>query len=153
MRSTMLVGNLPKRLRIAVSKLAGSVSGTAVTREAPIVYFHPSFVSPMVPQKNSSYFNITERSNPADLIVAGYNLLMAGMICASLTRFDYRKIPMLYRAFDKSPYPLAEFCPDDISIISNRDELQVQVDTLSRSHYLDFEPHFGWKGHVESEIC
>jgi uncharacterized protein (DUF362 family) len=96
---------------------------------------------------------VTGNPKPAGLIVAGCNPAAVDVVCASLMGFDYCKIPMLYRAFDKSSYPLAKFYPDDISVISNKGELQAALQTLSQSHFLDFEPHFGWKGHIESGRC
>jgi len=96
---------------------------------------------------------VTGNPKPAGLIVAGFNPVSVDVVCTSLIGFDYRKIPMLYRAFDKGTYPLAEFYPDDISIISNEDSLKVPLHQLVKQRVLNFEPHFGWKGHVEISRC
>jgi uncharacterized protein (DUF362 family) len=92
---------------------------------------------------------VTGNPKPAGLIVAGHNPVAVDVVCASLIGFDYRKIPMLYRAFDRIPYSLTGFKTDDIAIASNKNKLQGPLHNLMARRFLDFEPHFGWKGHVE----
>jgi len=86
---------------------------------------------------------------PSGLIVAGYNPLATDMVCTKLIGFDYQKMPMLYRAFDHSSYPFANFSPGEISIVSNKKEIQGNFSELFEESLLRFEPHFGWKGYVE----
>jgi hypothetical protein len=63
--------------------------------------------------------------------------------------FDPSKIKILKNAETAKGYPLSPLRLDQIQCVSNHapwngPALQIE-DTL------DFEPHFGWKGHIESE--
>ena len=88
-------------------------------------------------------------SKSAGFIVAGHNPPAVDVVCAQLMGLDYRKIPMLHRAFGETKYPFALFTPDAIRIRSNEKALQGPLSDLSRHHTMKFEAHFGWKGHVE----
>jgi len=82
-------------------------------------------------------------------VIAGYNPLAVDTVCAHLMSFDYRKIPMLHRAFDNSKYAFATFTADEIRINSNNKALRGGLADLSSEHTMRFEAHFGWKGNVE----
>jgi hypothetical protein len=83
------------------------------------------------------------------LIIAGANPLATDLACTYLMGFDYRKIPMLYRAFDVDLYPLADFSPQDIHIHSNQSSIAGCLLNLTHDQQLHFEPPLGWKGHME----
>jgi uncharacterized protein (DUF362 family) len=82
-------------------------------------------------------------------IIAGYNPPAVDVVCAQVMGLDYRKIPMLYRSFDRSKYPLAPFMPRDICVVSNQKALRGTLASLLPEPTMRFESHFGWKGHVE----
>lgn len=82
-------------------------------------------------------------------IAAGQNSLAVDMVCTKLIGFDYRKIPMLYRAFDNVAYPLAKFTPNEIYVLSNEKVLEGNFTEIRTKPFLKFDPHFGWKGHIE----
>jgi uncharacterized protein (DUF362 family) len=92
---------------------------------------------------------VAGRPKDFGFIIAGHNPPAVDVVCAQLMGFDYRKIPMLRRAFAKSKYPLAMFAPDEIWIRSNETGLQGSLANLSYRPAARFEPHFGWKGQVE----
>lgn len=71
--------------------------------------------------------------------------------CAYLMGFDPDKIPIVSRAFYCKEYPLAGHSWRDITLRSNRVEWDKPLTTISTSATLKFEPHFGWKGHIEQE--
>jgi len=96
-----------------------------------------------------------ERNGPMDAIpkasgaiVAGMNPVAVEMVCARLMDFDYEKIPLLCRALDKHPFPLVDFAHDDIRCMSNDEQLNKELKEIG-GEVFGFEPHFGWKGHVE----
>src|SRR5262245_45048233 len=92
---------------------------------------------------------VAGRPKDASIIVAGHNPPAVDVVCAQLMGFDYRKIPLLHRAFEGDKYPLALFTPDAIRILSNEKSLQGRLSDLSSQNTMKFEAHFGWKGHVE----
>ncbi len=83
------------------------------------------------------------------LLIAGVNPLAVDMVSTYLLGFDYRKIPMLYRAFDKDYMPISWFDPEDIEVLSNIQELQGRIFQDRPKLNLKLRPHFGWKGHIE----
>ena len=83
------------------------------------------------------------------LLIAGVNPLAVDMVSTYLLGFDYRKIPMLYRAFDKDYLPISWFDPEDIEVLSNIQELQGKIFKDRPNFNLNFKPHFGWQGHIE----
>lgn len=86
----------------------------------------------------------------AGFIVAGQNPIAVDTVCSKLMGFDYRKIPTLYRAFYKGAYPLATFSPNEIRVLSNNNALKGNLTEIRTETFPKFEPHFGWKHHIES---
>ncbi len=86
------------------------------------------------------------------LIISGFDPVAVDVVCATLMGFNYKKIKLLYRAFDKVKYPITELQPEDIVISSNNPDwngkkiFELNYDTL-----FHFKPHFGWVGHIELE--
>ena len=85
---------------------------------------------------------------PTGLVAAGLNPVAVDLACARIMGFDYRRIPMLFRALAPHPLPLVDFEYADIVARSN-DELYDGILTEMRGPSLSFAPHFGWRGHVE----
>ncbi|MEE9293574.1 MAG: DUF362 domain-containing protein [Phycisphaerae bacterium] len=86
------------------------------------------------------------------LAVAGYNPVAVDLACVRLMGFDYQRLPVLQQALDEHPLPLAPFAPDDVVVESNDQRLCGPVRNI-REWNEAFEPHFGWKGHVEAGSC
>ena len=84
----------------------------------------------------------------AGFVIGGRNCLAVDMVCTKMIGFDYRKIPMLSRAFDATSYMLADFQPEEIVVYSNIPDLTGMIFKKNSLLNLEFEPHFGWKGHV-----
>ncbi|MBU0717604.1 MAG: DUF362 domain-containing protein [Planctomycetes bacterium] len=82
------------------------------------------------------------------LIVAGGNPLAVDLACARLMGFDYERIPMLKCALDEHSLPLASFGHEDVVGRSDDPRFDVRLADMNGSLFR-FEPHFGWKGHVE----
>lgn len=85
---------------------------------------------------------------PAGLILAGENALAVDLSCARLMGFDRRRMPMLERALDPHPLPLAAFAFGELRLRSNDPFFAGRLADLEGA-LLAFEPHFGWKGHIE----
>jgi len=87
----------------------------------------------------------------AGIIVAGFNPVAVDTVCATIMGFDYRKVPLLERAWHVEQYPLVGFRPEDVLCESNVSEWRGALRTLLNAKHLGFRPHFGWMGHIERE--
>ena len=85
----------------------------------------------------------------AGIIMAGFNPIAVDTVCATLMGFDYRKIPVLAQSWQIVDYPLVAFTVDDIVCRSNNSWWSGSFADLEHNPHLNFEPHFGWKGHIE----
>jgi uncharacterized protein (DUF362 family) len=85
----------------------------------------------------------------AGILVAGFNPVAVDTVCATLMGFDFRKLPMLARAWEKFPHPLVSFDAQDVVSRSNRAEWDCDLQNLEQCLHLGFQPHLGWKGHIE----
>lgn len=83
------------------------------------------------------------------LVVFGTNPPSVDAACAVLMGFDPCKIPIICRAFDCKHYPLAEWSWHDVELVSNYQKWNGPLGDVSCDSTFHFEPHFGWKGHIE----
>jgi hypothetical protein len=63
--------------------------------------------------------------------------------------FDPDKIPIVRRAFQCREFPLADHQWRDIVVHSNRSSWSRMLAEISDT--FQFEPHFGWKNHIERD--
>jgi hypothetical protein len=62
--------------------------------------------------------------------------------------FRWNSIPTLRHAVEARHWPLADFAPEQVRIISSNSRWQgIHIDEPGDS--LRFEPHKVWKGHIE----
>jgi hypothetical protein len=85
----------------------------------------------------------------AGMLVGGFNPVAVDCATARLMGFDPMKIPTLRESFAPSSLPIAPFSYQDISILSNFSDWQRNVTDLGNEDTFHFQPHFGWKGHIE----
>ena len=86
---------------------------------------------------------------PAGMVLAGVNPIAVDLACARLMGFDYERLPVLYRSLgNEHPLPLMNFSYDDINCVSNQERLNKNLKEM-KGEIFAFEPHFGWKGHIE----
>jgi hypothetical protein len=88
------------------------------------------------------------RPKPAGVLLAGSNPVAVDLICAWVMGFDYRRLPLIYRAVEQHSLPIASFDLNSVFTRSNNEEYNGPPHTW-RGDPLRFEPHFGWKGHIE----
>ena len=86
----------------------------------------------------------------AGVVVAGVNPVAVDLTCACLMGFDYRRLPILHRAFDEQRLKLTDFELDQILCMSNDSRFCGSPDECG-SLFPAFAPHFGWKGHLERQ--
>ena len=85
---------------------------------------------------------------PAGVIIAGVNPVAVDLACIRLMGFDYRKIPLVFNALNQHQYNISPGKYEDIQCISSNEAYNcplIQIDGLG----FEFQPHFGWKGHIE----
>lgn len=87
-------------------------------------------------------------AKPAGVIVAGANPVAADLACARVMGLDYQRIPLLCRAMDEHPLPLADFGYSQVTACSNSPACDQPL-TQWQGPHLAFRPHFGWRGHIE----
>ena len=86
---------------------------------------------------------------PMGLILAGMDPVAVDTVAATVMGFDYRKINLLSRAWERERYPLAICAPDDVSVYSSGTTRAKCLSELMGMSWPAFAPHFGWKGHIE----
>ncbi len=84
---------------------------------------------------------------PAGLIVAGQTGAAVDVVSARLMGFDPAKITMLQNAFAPQELPVSEESMKDIKLLTGESEIRAAYEA-GRAFVL-FEPHPGWKGHIE----
>jgi uncharacterized protein (DUF362 family) len=87
---------------------------------------------------------------PLGVVIAGANPLAVDLVAARVMGFDPDRLPILSRAFDPHPYPLARFRVCDVCANSDDPRYAGRADDL-RGSDTAFTPHFGWRGHIERQ--
>jgi len=88
---------------------------------------------------------------PCGLLVGGANPVAVDAVLATLVGFDYRRIPLIARAFSLEDLPLVAFAPEHIRVLDSDSGFSgLRVGEPCR-HYA-FAPPSGWVGHVELAV-
>lgn len=85
----------------------------------------------------------------AGVILFGVHPASVDAACAYLMGFDPERLPIVRQAFLCKQYPLTEWSWRDIQLISNFSDWCGPLAGIKNESTFHFEPHFGWKGHVE----
>ena len=85
------------------------------------------------------------------VILAGGDPVIVDTVCTHLMGFDWKKLPIISRAYDPHPLPLTTCIFEDIEVLSNEPVWNRPLRHWADKAVFRFEPHFGWKGAVESE--
>ena len=83
-----------------------------------------------------------------NLLIAGSNPAAVDAVLSTMIGFDYKKLPLVRRAFEIEKWPLVDFGPDEIETRTNDSRyaaLRVGVPFVFES----FEAPPSWAGHVE----
>ncbi len=88
-------------------------------------------------------------AKPCGICVAGTDPLAVDTVCAKLMGFDPAKIRILKNIDSARGFQLSRVRSSQIVCASNIASWNGPADQIRDA--LDFEPHFGWKGHIESE--
>jgi uncharacterized protein (DUF362 family) len=85
----------------------------------------------------------------SSVVLFGLHPASVDAACAYLMGYDPEKIPIVRQAFDCKHYQLAEWDWREVRLISNRAEWNNLLPEIDDRFTFHFEPHFGWKGHIE----
>ncbi len=86
---------------------------------------------------------------PASTMIFGIHPPSVDATCAYLMGFNPGKVPIVARAFKCRSFALSDHRWDEIAVRSNIEQWSRRLPDISAPHTLHFEPHFGWKGHLE----
>ena len=84
-------------------------------------------------------------------MLSGENSVVVDLVCAQLMGFDYKQLPVLFRAMPEHDLPIFSSNYDRILCRSDDlwlDRLFVKWGALDFA----FQPHFGWQGHIELNV-
>jgi uncharacterized protein (DUF362 family) len=84
----------------------------------------------------------------AGVILAGTHPAATDLLAATLMGFDWRKIRLLKNAFEMKRLNFVDFTPQDIQVLSNKEQWRGKLDQLD--DLFAFRPHFGWTGAIEN---
>ena len=85
---------------------------------------------------------------PCGLLVGGSSAAVVDAVIARVMGFDFTRIPSICETFALSSYPLVNFGPEQIEIISSSPYFE-HISVLEPGWSLNFVPARGWQGHVE----
>ena len=83
------------------------------------------------------------------VIIAGEDPVATDAVAATLMGYDWKKIPVIKEAFSMKELPITETDPYSIEIKSDVPGLAGSLKDLQKKRHFNFEPHFGWKNHIE----
>ena len=84
----------------------------------------------------------------AGIVLAGTNPVAVDLVCARIMGFDYKRLPIMYKAMVKHLLPISAFKYKEV--VSRSGELQFNnILAEFNGANLAFKPHFGWDGHIE----
>ena len=86
---------------------------------------------------------------PIGLLAAGFNPAAVDWVCARLMGFDPDRIPHIRESFRQEDLPVAAFGPEAIELSASDPEITLERLLERSGRFFAFEPHFGWKGHIE----
>jgi len=89
---------------------------------------------------------------PAGVIAFGVNPASVDAACACLMGLDADRIPIVRQAFKCRHFSIAEWDWRDVRVVSNKSEWNSLLPDIPYHATFHFEPHFGWKGHVETKV-
>lgn len=83
------------------------------------------------------------------VVIGGSDPVAVDTVSARLMGFDWRKIPVLREAWGLSSLPITDLEPDQIVVHADRSGWGGPFSQFEQGNYFSFEPHFGWRGHIE----
>lgn len=91
------------------------------------------------------------QGNPkkCNIYISGSDPVAVDAVATTMMGFDWKKIPVIREAFNLKELPISTCKPSEIIIESDMPEWNGTLENLQKQKHFDFEPHFGWKNHIE----
>ena len=83
------------------------------------------------------------------VVLVGTDPVATDAVAATVMGYNWRYIPMIREAFALTSLPITQLQPEDIMVSSDVVEWNGSLSQLERRTTLNFQPHFGWIGHIE----
>ena len=83
------------------------------------------------------------------VVIGGTDPVAVDTVAARLMGFDWRKIPVLREAWPLSSLPITSLAPEQIVVHADTHGWGGPFPTFEQGSYFHYEPHFGWRGHIE----
>lgn len=83
------------------------------------------------------------------IFIGGNDPVMVDVVAATMMGFDWEKIPVIKFAFLLKELKISNYTPSDILVESNISSWNGSLADLQKQKHFNFEPHFGWKNHIE----
>ena len=84
------------------------------------------------------------------VVIGGTDAVAVDTVAARIMGFDWRKIPVLREAWRLSSLPLTSLAPENIVVHANMHGWGGgPFPVFEQGSYFHYEPHFGWRGHIE----
>ncbi len=83
------------------------------------------------------------------VVIGGTDPVAVDTVAARLMGFDWRKIPVLREAWGLTSLPITSLAPEKIVVHADTHGWGGPFSTFEKGAYFHFEPHFGWRGHIE----
>lgn len=84
------------------------------------------------------------------LLIVGTNPVAIDAACATIMGFNPMKIPAIKNAFQINNYKICDFKIEDIKVIIKNNTFPIQE--FPKDEVVQFKPHFGWVGYIESDL-
>jgi uncharacterized protein (DUF362 family) len=133
------------RMVLDLNKALFYYNGDGTHRKRPIRYL--SIVDGIIAGEGNGPVAVDAKK--CGVVVAGFNPVAVDAVCATIMGFDYRKIPMLARGWERADLPLVSYGPADVFCRSNIAQWEGSLHALGLKEHLGFRTHFGWSGHIE----
>jgi len=94
------------------------------------------------------------QGDPVDsgVVLIGTDPVAVDAVAATVMGLDWHRIPMIREAFALISLPITQLRPEDIVVVSDVPEWNGSLSRLEGLMLLDFQPHFGWAGHIERKV-
>ncbi len=85
----------------------------------------------------------------SDVLIGGSDPVCVDAVAARIMGFDWRKLAVIREAFEPRALPLTLATPTDIRVRCDDPAWDGPLPAVEGRAFLSFEPHFGWRGHIE----
>jgi uncharacterized protein (DUF362 family) len=85
------------------------------------------------------------------VVIGGTDPVAVDTVAARLMGFDWRKIPVIREAWSLSALPITSLKPETIVVHADAHGWSGRFTVFEQGSYFQYEPHFGWRGHIEWE--